>query len=187
MKNLQEQDKKTFCYKTLLWPFTVWMNCSSDLKKFATSRPSASNFKSFSRSLEQLFLTVGRINFGNKISLTKELDVNVKNSHFVTNIVIWSEYIFWFTYVLRHIKKCLLSITSAKISEKTNKFLFLRKTLITYVSRNSYTSSMFSVSNIKYLFLETERNLKAAKNDAVVRSNVKIIPVVKNSRKGHKI
>ena len=46
---------------------------------------------------------------------------------------------------------------------------------------------MFSVSNIKYLFLETERNLKAAKNDAVVRSNVKITPVVKNSRKGHKI
>ena len=34
---------------------------------FANSRPSASNFKSFSRSLEQLFLTVGQNNFGNKI------------------------------------------------------------------------------------------------------------------------
>ena len=33
------------------------MNCSSDLK----------NFKSFSRSLEQFFLTVGQNNFGNKI------------------------------------------------------------------------------------------------------------------------
>ena len=142
----------------------------------------------FSRLLlEHFCLTVGRINFGNKIPSIKELDVKVKNSHFVTNIVIWSEYIFWFTYVLRYIKKCLLSITSAKISEKTNQFLFLRKTLITYVSRNSYTSSIFSVSNIKYLFLETERNLKAAKNHAVVRSNVKIILVVKNSRKGHKI
>ena len=33
-------------------------------KKFANS---ASNFKSFSRSLEQFFLTVGQNNFGNKI------------------------------------------------------------------------------------------------------------------------
>ena len=32
---------------------------------FANSRPSASNFKSFSRSLEQFFLTVGQNNFGN--------------------------------------------------------------------------------------------------------------------------
>ena len=46
-----------FCYQ----------NCSSDLKIFAKSRPSASNFKSFSRSLEQFFLTVGLNNFGNKI------------------------------------------------------------------------------------------------------------------------
>ena len=39
----------------------------SDLKIFADSRPSASNFKSFSRSLEQFFLTVGQNSFGNKI------------------------------------------------------------------------------------------------------------------------
>ena len=43
---------------------TVQINCSSDLKMFANS---ASNFKSFSRSLEQFFLTVGQNNFGNKI------------------------------------------------------------------------------------------------------------------------
>ena len=67
LKNLQEQVKKAFCYQKLFWPFTVWINCSSDLKKFANSRPSASNFKSFSRSLEQFFLTVGQNNFGNKI------------------------------------------------------------------------------------------------------------------------
>ena len=58
--------KKAFCYQKLFWPFTVWMNCSSDLKIFAKSRPSAS-FKSFSRSLEQFLLTVGQNNFGNKI------------------------------------------------------------------------------------------------------------------------
>ena len=67
LRNLQEQVKKAFCYQKLFWPFTVWINCSSDLKIFANSRPSASNFKSFSRSLEQFFLTVGQNNFGNKI------------------------------------------------------------------------------------------------------------------------
>ena len=36
-------------------------------KFFANSRPSASNFKRFSRSLEQFLLTVGQNNFGNKI------------------------------------------------------------------------------------------------------------------------
>ena len=66
MRNLQEQVKKAFCYQKLSWPFTVWINCSSDLKKFANSRPSASNFQSFSWSLEQFFLTVGQNNFGNK-------------------------------------------------------------------------------------------------------------------------
>ena len=67
MKNLQEQVKKAFCYQKLFWPFTVWINCSSDLKKFENSRLSASNFKSFYWSLEQFFLTVGQNNFGNKI------------------------------------------------------------------------------------------------------------------------
>ena len=69
MRNLQEQVKKAFCHQKLFWPFTVWINCSSDLKNFANSRPSASNFKSFSWSLEQFFLTVGQNNFGNKIPL----------------------------------------------------------------------------------------------------------------------
>ena len=70
MRHLQEQVKKAFCYQQLFWPFTVWINCSSDLKKISNSRPSASNFKTFSRSLEQFFLTVGRNNFGNKIPFT---------------------------------------------------------------------------------------------------------------------
>ena len=42
------------------------MNCSSDLKNFANSWPSALNLK-FSQSLKQFFLTVGQNNFGNKI------------------------------------------------------------------------------------------------------------------------
>ena len=67
VRNLQEQVKIAFCYQKLFWPFTVWINWPSDLKIFANSWPSASNFKSFSQSLEQIFLTVGQNNFGNKI------------------------------------------------------------------------------------------------------------------------
>ena len=55
MRNIQEQVKKAFCYQKLFWPFTVWINCTNDLKK------------KFSRSLEQFFLSVGQNNFGNKI------------------------------------------------------------------------------------------------------------------------
>ena len=48
-------------------PFTVGINCSSDLKNFANSWLSASNFKFFSLLVEQFFLTVGQNNFGTKI------------------------------------------------------------------------------------------------------------------------
>ena len=64
LRNLQEQVEKAFCYQKLFWPFTVWINCSSDLKNFANSRPSASNFKKISRSLDQFIQTVkGQNNF----------------------------------------------------------------------------------------------------------------------------
>ena len=69
LRNHQEQDKKAFCYQKLLWPFTVWINWSSDLKNFVNSRAPTWNFKSFSQSLEQFFLTLGQNNFGNKIPL----------------------------------------------------------------------------------------------------------------------
>ena len=71
IRNLQEQVKKALYYQKLFWPFTVWINCSSDLKNFANSRPSP--FKSFSRSLEQFFLTVGQNNFGNKIPFLNKI------------------------------------------------------------------------------------------------------------------
>ena len=61
----------------MFWPFTAWIDCSSDLKNFANSQPSASKFKSFSRSLEQFFLTVGQKNFGNKIPLTLNFDATL--------------------------------------------------------------------------------------------------------------
>ena len=71
LRNLQEQVKKAFCYQKLFWPFTVWINCSSDFKSFENSRPSSSNFRSFSQCLEQFFLKVGQNNIGNKIPILK--------------------------------------------------------------------------------------------------------------------
>ena len=49
------------------------MNCTCDHKIFGNCRPSDSNFKSFSRSLEQFFLKVDENNFSNKIPF---LDIN---------------------------------------------------------------------------------------------------------------
>ena len=45
--NLQDQVKKALCYQKLFWPFTVWIDCSSDINFFANSWPSACNFKSW--------------------------------------------------------------------------------------------------------------------------------------------
>ena len=84
MRNLQEQVKKAFCYQKLYWPFTVWINCSSGLKNFANSRPSASNFKTFSWSLEQLFLTVGQNNFDNKIPILFYKNGSLHNFYIMT-------------------------------------------------------------------------------------------------------
>ena len=58
IRDLQEQVKKAFSYfglKKLIWTFTVWINCSRDLKKFTNSRPSAWNFKSFSSIIKNIF------------------------------------------------------------------------------------------------------------------------------------
>ena len=52
------------------------INCSSDLKKFANSQSSASNYKIFSRIPEQFFLTVGKNNFDNKIPFHNTFDIH---------------------------------------------------------------------------------------------------------------
>ena len=65
MRSLQEQVNKPLLPKNVLTLLQI--NCSSDLKIFANSQPSALNAKSFSRSLEQFFLTVGQKNLVNKI------------------------------------------------------------------------------------------------------------------------
>ena len=70
IRNLQEQVKKAFCYQKMFWLFTVWINCSNDLK-------------TFSRSLEQFF------NFGNKILFLHPWKSHEKNcrSHLTPRIL----------------------------------------------------------------------------------------------------
>ena len=61
LENLQEQVSKSI----LVLNFDCLNKC--DRNNFVNSRPLASNFKTFSRSLEQFFLTVVQNNFENKI------------------------------------------------------------------------------------------------------------------------
>ena len=84
MRNLQEQIKKALCYQKFLCLFNVWINCSSDLKTFSNSQPSALNFKSFSRSLEHFFLT-GQNNFGNKIPFLQQPPIFLILSYIFSN------------------------------------------------------------------------------------------------------
>ena len=46
---------KSILFQGMYWHFTVRINCSSDLKHFINSQPSALNFKSFSSSIEHFF------------------------------------------------------------------------------------------------------------------------------------
>ena len=56
------------CLNILFWPFTVHINCLSDLKHFANSRPSALNFqKFFSVDYKNIFSHRPRNTFQNKI------------------------------------------------------------------------------------------------------------------------
>ena len=54
-------------------PFTVRINCSGDLITFSNSQPTASNFKSFSQSLEHFFLTVGLEQFWTQNTINASL------------------------------------------------------------------------------------------------------------------
>ena len=60
-------NKASWVLKINFSPSTIWINCSTYLKKFANSRPSASNFKGSLDHPNSFFLTVGQNNFGNKI------------------------------------------------------------------------------------------------------------------------
>ena len=52
-------------------------------------RPSATNFKSFSRSLEQFFLTVGQTNFGNKIPFAKFSSTHKSFFKLLCSVISW--------------------------------------------------------------------------------------------------
>ena len=70
-------------------PLFEYLNCFSDLKNFANSRPSASNFKSFSQSLEHFFLTVGQNNFGNKTPFPTYILHETRFQSWVSRLAQW--------------------------------------------------------------------------------------------------
>ena len=146
LRNLQEQVKKAFCYQKLFWPFTVWINCSSDLKNFENSRLSASNFKSFSRSLEQFFLTVGQNNFGNKIPLLHTWILNDSARFFFLLLVSLS-----FHYFSQIHEKLSISFMHVKQT-----FFYIHEYFIAFftgVSNQSLNSSVTHLHQSKLNFL----------------------------------
>ena len=105
------------------------MNCSSDLKIFANSRHSASNFKSFSPSVQHFFLTVGQNNFGNKIPKTKHFFFKIMYIFFQISrrLHALSYYSFLFKHCLIGNSICLFLMTGilnkkwAKSGQKVDK------------------------------------------------------------------
>ena len=76
LRNLQEQVKNAFSYQKLFWSFTVWINCSSYLKIFANSQPSASNFKGFPWSLRPEICEKYFLSFPQKIYKLRQLSLS---------------------------------------------------------------------------------------------------------------
>ena len=66
--------RKTFCYQKLVWPFTAWINCSSDLNKFC-------EFLAFSLEFLKFFLMT------RKYFLTKEKIILVTKYHYLMKSV----------------------------------------------------------------------------------------------------
>ena len=73
MRNLQEQVKKAFCYQKLFWPFTAWINCSSDLKILQILGLQSRISKGFPDHENNFFLTVCQNNFANKMPFTLQV------------------------------------------------------------------------------------------------------------------
>ena len=80
--------KHSFCYQIFFWPFTVWINCSTDLKTFENSRSLNLKFQKFFSVTRTIFLTVGQNNFRNKIPFLHQSSQNMTSSsvHFSTEI-----------------------------------------------------------------------------------------------------
>ena len=98
MRNLNEQVKKAFSYQNLFWPFTVWINCSSDLKFFANSRP-----RSFFRSQNNFFLTIGQNNFCNKIPKSWDFFFNEEILFNLTSFSLYRYNAYWNSYYVYHL------------------------------------------------------------------------------------
>ena len=161
MRNLQEQVKKTFCYQKLFWHFTVRRNCSSDLKIFANSLSNHLNFKSFSRSLEQFFLTVGQNNFGNKIPfLHTTTAYTVFNSKSEKDIVS-----FFFAYQVTYLIKVEKFQNGPSCSYVP---YFLNQLLVgTFFAGSSYNLCSFSLLRLLYISTSTVQRLEICRRCTV--------------------
>ena len=150
MRNLQEQVKKASFYQKLFWPFIVWINCSSDLKNFTNSQPSASNFKSFfSITRTFFFLTVGQNNFGNKIPLFPF------SLCFSSSVISFRRNMIWWLFVYFIIALTLACATATNINfvTSTRYLVFFLETSSWYRRTDLRILDFFSRKKFVYLLL----------------------------------
>ena len=143
------------------------MVLNSDIKNFANSRLSASNFKSFSLSLEQFFLTVGQNNFGNKIPFNHKLFfLNIIFYQMTCNFfkIIFYKIKYSFNFVnyllcLKHYKHrsqhCLQWFLLLSVFLCLQFRLHWMSILLKY--KNSYLGFPKPKLNLKYSFVNVER------------------------------
>ena len=110
---------------------------------FANSRPSASNFKSFSRLLEQFFLTVSQNNFGNKIPFSFHHHFTSPNPKFTVMHNFGYE-LWWWEKILKPLLK--IQKFRSEFSRIPEKLLAIKKNLLRSIYSNSERSEQVLVT-----------------------------------------
>ena len=94
------------------WPFTVWINCSRDLKKFANYQPLASNFKKISQSLEHFLTYIKTVAFIETTLLCVVFCIaqKISKSQCYFPITHWAIYSWFWKYTVTPIKAAFRSV-----------------------------------------------------------------------------
>ena len=128
MRNLLEQVKKAFCYQKLFWRLTVWINLSSDVKKFA---------KSFSRSLEHFFFTVSQNNVDFNLNMQPEIQI-LKVTYFQIVCPKLSWYNNHYSVIFSTNKSASCIVSSVYCVNLLKKWYFVTKIVLTYCEKKLF-------------------------------------------------
>ena len=121
LRNLQEQVKKAICYQKLFWPFTVWINCSRDLKNFANSLNNHLN-TFFSQQFRTFVVTKFHLTWNFRISIQLEIfsDRFYQEGHSASRKLFFYIQHFCFSQCIHH-KSWLHHVVSFRKREREEK------------------------------------------------------------------